>query len=79
MPLSIPPLELKAQFRASEWEIRAAIDHILDSQDFILGRSVEGPEREVAGKLQVRTRHDWLRDVGKRSNHQEAAAGKVGP
>ena len=44
----IPALDLHAQFREVEADVRAAIDRVLASQHFILGREGEGLEREIA-------------------------------
>jgi len=41
-------LDLRAQFAAMEPEIRAAIDQVLASQQFVLGPQVEAFERELA-------------------------------
>ncbi|HZI50911.1 MAG TPA: DegT/DnrJ/EryC1/StrS family aminotransferase, partial [Terriglobia bacterium] len=45
---SIPLLDLKAQYASIRDEIRAAVDRVLDAQQFILGPEVESLEREVA-------------------------------
>lgn len=47
-PKTIPMLDLGAQFRSIETEIRAAIDGVLESQHFILGPEVSALESEVA-------------------------------
>lgn len=44
----IPMLDLKAQYRSIEEEIREAIDSVLESQHFILGPQVQALEEEVA-------------------------------
>ncbi|CAA7618754.1 Pleiotropic regulatory protein [Magnetospirillum sp. LM-5] len=44
----VPLLDLKAQFRSIEDEVRAAVDRVLTSQHFIMGPEVEALEREVA-------------------------------
>jgi len=46
--LSIPILDLKAQYATIHDEIHAAIDRVLESQQFILGPEVEALEKEVA-------------------------------
>lgn len=46
--MSVPLLDLKAQFAAIEPEIRVAIDAVLASQHFILGPEVEAFEQELA-------------------------------
>jgi len=43
-----PLVDLKAQYRAIKPEIDAAIERVMESQDFILGTEVESLEREVA-------------------------------
>lgn len=45
----VPLLDLKAQYRQIDEEVRAAVDRVLESQYFILGPEVEALEREVAG------------------------------
>ncbi len=47
--MKVPLLDLAAEYRSIEAEVRAAIDAVLESQRFILGPEVEGLEREVAG------------------------------
>ena len=44
----IPALDLHAQFREIEADVRAAMDRVLASQHFILGREGEALEREIA-------------------------------
>lgn len=44
----IPQLDLSAQFAAIGAEIRTAIDHVLSSQQFVLGREGAALEEEVA-------------------------------
>jgi dTDP-4-amino-4,6-dideoxygalactose transaminase len=46
--MSVPLLDLKAQFASIEGDVRAAIDRVLTSQHFIMGPEVEACEREVA-------------------------------
>jgi dTDP-4-amino-4,6-dideoxygalactose transaminase len=46
--MKVPLLDLKAQFRSIEKEIRAAIERVLDTQHFIMGPEVTGLESEVA-------------------------------
>lgn len=45
---AIPMLDLKAQYAAIRDEIRAAIDGVLESQQFILGPNVAALESEIA-------------------------------
>jgi len=49
---SIPLLDLKAQYTAIQDEVRAAMDRVPESQQFILGPEVEALEREVAAYSQ---------------------------
>jgi len=46
--MKVPTLDLHAQFREVETDVRAAIDRVLASQRFILGVEGEALEREVA-------------------------------
>jgi len=43
-----PFLDLKAQYRGIKKEIDAAIQRVMEAQQFILGLEVEGLEQEVA-------------------------------
>lgn len=52
--MKVPLLELGAEYRSIEAEVRAAIDGVLESQRFILGPEVEGLEHEVAELCGVR-------------------------
>ena len=52
--LSVPLLDLKAQFAPIRDEILAAIARVCDSQQFILGAEVEAFEREISSLLGVR-------------------------
>ncbi|MBF0326111.1 MAG: DegT/DnrJ/EryC1/StrS family aminotransferase [Alphaproteobacteria bacterium] len=51
--MSVPLLDLKAQFSAIEVDIRSAIDRVLATQHFILGPEVEACEREIADYCRV--------------------------
>ncbi len=44
----IPMLDLRAQFAAIESEVRAALDQVLASQEFVLGPQLEALESELA-------------------------------
>jgi len=44
----IPPLDLKAQWLSIKAEISAAINAVVESQQFILGPQVQALEEEVA-------------------------------
>jgi len=46
--MTVPLLDLKAQYAPIREEIRAAMDRVCDSQYFILGPEVQGLEEEVA-------------------------------
>ena len=50
----IPFVELKSQFRVIETELRMAIDEVLESSWFIMGRQLEGFEMEFADYLGTR-------------------------
>jgi len=47
-PVAIPLLDLKAQYETIRDEVRAAIDRVVESQQFILGPEVDAFEREIA-------------------------------
>lgn len=47
-PVAVPLLDLKAQLAPIREEIRAAVDRVIDAQQFILGPEVDSLEREVA-------------------------------
>lgn len=51
----VPILDLKAQFRRIEAEVRQAIDEVLESQRFILGPVVQRFEEQAASYLQCAT------------------------
>ena len=44
----IPLLDLKAQYATFREEVRAAVDRVVESQQFILGQEVVGLEEEIA-------------------------------
>ncbi len=46
--MNVPLLDLKAQYAPIREEIRAAMDRVCDSQQFILGPEVQGLEEETA-------------------------------
>ncbi len=50
--IRVPLLDLKAQYATIRDEIRAAVDRVLESQQFILGPEVEALEQEVAAYSQ---------------------------
>ena len=48
LSVAVPSLDLRAQFREVEADVRAAMDRVLASQRVILGAEGEALEREVA-------------------------------
>jgi dTDP-4-amino-4,6-dideoxygalactose transaminase len=48
-PLSVPALDLKAQYSAIRDEIERALRDVIERQQFILGPDVAGLEEEIAG------------------------------
>lgn len=52
--MQFPYLDLKAQYQSIRTEISQAIERVMESQHFILGREVEQFEAEIAVKLGVR-------------------------
>jgi dTDP-4-amino-4,6-dideoxygalactose transaminase len=51
--MKVPLLNLKLQYDPIKDEIRAAIDEVLESQQFIFGPQLESFEREIAQRVQV--------------------------
>src|SRR5262245_49007311 len=51
--MEVPLLDLKAQYRTIREQVRAAVDDVLESQSFILGRNVAALEAEVSRLCQV--------------------------
>lgn len=51
---AIPQLDLAAQYSGIASEIREAVDRVLASQQFVLGREVDSLERELAERSQVK-------------------------
>ena len=49
--IKVPLLDLKAQYQRIGAEIRRAIDEVLESQQFILGKTVRRFEAEAAAHL----------------------------
>ncbi|MGA7342458.1 MAG: DegT/DnrJ/EryC1/StrS family aminotransferase, partial [Terracidiphilus sp.] len=49
----VPMLDLSRQYRALHRELMDAIEHVLETQQFILGEQVAAFEREAAGQLGV--------------------------
>jgi dTDP-4-amino-4,6-dideoxygalactose transaminase len=52
--MSVPLLDLDAQYRPLREEILAAITRVCDSQRFIMGPEIDGLERELCGLLGVK-------------------------
>jgi dTDP-4-amino-4,6-dideoxygalactose transaminase len=52
--IKVPLLDLRAQHAALREELRAAIDRVLDSQQYVLGAEVEQLETEVARYCETR-------------------------
>src|SRR5262249_28756260 len=52
-PVTVPLLDLVAQYRPIREQILAAIARVADSQRFILGPEVEAFEAEIAAALDV--------------------------
>ena len=53
MPLTVPLLDLQAQYRPLRDDILAAITRVADSQRFIMGPEIAALERELARMLEV--------------------------
>ena len=51
--MNVPLLNLKLQYAPIKDEIRAAIDEVLESQQFIFGPQLESLEREIAQRVHV--------------------------
>ncbi len=52
--VSVPLLDLRAQYATIRDEVRAAVDRVLESQQFILGPEVEAFEQEIADYCQCK-------------------------
>jgi dTDP-4-amino-4,6-dideoxygalactose transaminase len=52
--MSVPLLDLQAQYRGLREEMRAAIDRVMESQHFIMGSEVQELEKELAEYCRVR-------------------------
>ena len=53
MPMSVPLLDLDAQYRPLRDELLAAITRVCDSQRFIMGPEIDALERELSAQLGV--------------------------
>jgi dTDP-4-amino-4,6-dideoxygalactose transaminase len=54
MPMEVPFFDLKTQFQSIEEEIKAALDDVFRTQQFILGPKVEALEEAIARYCQTR-------------------------
>ncbi len=54
MPITVPLLDLQAQYRPIRAEILAAIERVCDSQRFIMGPEIDALERELAAMLGIK-------------------------
>ena len=52
--MEIPLLNLKLQYAQIKDEVKAAIDEVLESQQFIFGPKVEALERDIAKLVKVK-------------------------
>src|SRR5437879_6399767 len=52
--MSVPLLDLDAQYRPLREALLAAVTRVCDSQRFIMGPEIDGLERELAALLRVR-------------------------
>ena len=52
--MKVPLLDLQAQYATIREEVRAAIDRVFDSQQFILGAEVQALEEEIARYSQTK-------------------------
>jgi dTDP-4-amino-4,6-dideoxygalactose transaminase len=66
--VTVPLLDLQARYAPIRDEIRAAIDRVLDSQNFIPGPEVEGLEREIVEYSQCREAVGGARGRSSRAN-----------
>jgi dTDP-4-amino-4,6-dideoxygalactose transaminase len=54
LPVNVPFVDLKAQYQTIRDEVRAEVDNVFESTQFILGDAVEKFERDFAGYLGVK-------------------------
>ena len=77
VPVRVPFLDLKAQYRSIKAEIDGAIQGILDSAQFVLGDAVAAFEREFAAYSGGR--HGIAVNSGTSALHLALLAARVGP
>lgn len=75
--MKVPLLDLKAQLQVVETELRAAIDRVLASQQYILGAEAEALEAEIAAACG--TRHAIAVSNGSDAIVASLMALKIGP
>jgi len=75
--MTVPFLDLKAQYQTIKDEVRPAIDRVLDSCAFVLGDEVAAFEREFAAYCG--TSHAVAVNTGTSALHLALLAAKVGP
>lgn len=75
--MTVPFLDLKAQYRSIQAEIRPAIDQVLENCAFVLGNEVAEFEREFAGYCE--TSHAVGVNSGTSALHLALLAARVGP
>lgn len=76
-PISVPYLDLKAQYHSIKQEIDAAIASVLESSQFVLGREVAAFEREFAAYCGAS--HCIALNSGTSALHLALLAAGVGP
>ena len=52
--MKVPLLDLQQQYQTIREEVRAAIDRVLESQQFVMGPDVQALEEEIAGYCQTK-------------------------
>jgi dTDP-4-amino-4,6-dideoxygalactose transaminase len=75
--MTVPFLDLKAQYQSIKDEVRPAIDRVLDSCAFVLGDEVAAFEREFAAYCG--TTHAVALNSGTSALHLALLAAKIGP
>ena len=56
----IPQLDLAAQYAAIGGEVREAVERVLASQHFVLGKEGTALEEEIAALVRCHTASGWL-------------------